>query len=124
MNHEGLLYKLRSNGIGGSVFSVIQEFLSNRRQCVSVDGSLSDFVDVVSGVPQGSVLGPLLFILFTADLFSVTNNLLVGYADDATLISVAKRPSDRIAVSHSLQGDIDRISTWCSRWGMLVKPKL
>ena len=118
VNHKCLLFKLRSVGVGGIVFSVIEEFLSGRRQCVSVDGGLSGFVDVVSGVPQGSVLGPLLFILFTADLFSVVDNLLVGYADDATLISVAQRPINRVAVSHSLQCDIDRISSWCSRWGM------
>jgi len=118
VNHEGLLFKLRSVGVGGSFFSVIQQFLTDRRQCVSVDGGKSGFVDVVSGVPQGSVLGPLLFILYTADLFSVVNNLLVGYADDATLVSVAQRPADREAVSRSLQSDLDSINSWCSTWGM------
>ena len=110
MNHEALLFKLRSVCVSGAVFSVIRQFLSGRRQCVSVDGGLSSFVDVVYGVPQGSVLGPLLFILYTADLFSIVENLLVGYADDATLISVAQRPTNIVSVSNSLQCDIDKIS--------------
>ena len=120
VNHKGLLFKLLSVGVSGAVFSVISQFLSGRRQCVSVDGGLSSFVDVVSGVPQGSVLGPLLFILYTADLFSIVDNLLVGYADDATLISVAQRPANRVSVSNFLQCDIDKISNWCTRWGMCI----
>ena len=79
------------------------------------------FVDLVSGVPQGSVLWlGLLFILYTADLFSIVDNLLVGYADDATLISVAQRPANRVSVSNSLQCDIDKISNWCSSSGMCL----
>jgi len=118
VNHEGLLFKLRSVGVGGCILSIIQQFLSRRQQCISVDGYLSSFVDVVSGVPQGSVLGPLLFIIYTADLFSVVSNLLVGYADDATLVSVAQSPANRIEISNSLQCDVDKICDWCSRWGM------
>ena len=120
MNHEGLLFKLRSVGVGGAVFSVIRQFLSGRRQCVSVDDGLSSFVDVVSAVPQRSVLDPLLFILYTADLLSIVDNLLVGYADDATLISVAQRPANRVSVSNSPQCDIDKISNWCTMWGMCL----
>ena len=104
-------------GIGGSVFSVINQFVTDRKQCVSVDGSLSRFLDV-SRVRQGSVLGPLLFILYTADLFSVVSNLLVGYDDDATFISIPQRPANRVAVSNSIQNDINIISGWCHRWGM------
>ena len=59
VNHQGILYKLSSVGIGGSVLSVLTQFLSNRSQYVLVDGCRSELVDVVSGVPQGSVLGPL-----------------------------------------------------------------
>ena len=63
VNHQGILYKLSFVGIGDSVLSVLRQFLSNRSQYVLLDGSRSKLVNVVSGVPQGSVLGPLLFLL-------------------------------------------------------------
>ena len=66
VNHLGILYKLCSVGIGGSVLSIVTQFLSNRSQLVMVDGCWSKLVDVVSGVPQGSVLSPLLFLLYTS----------------------------------------------------------
>ena len=53
-----------------------------------VDGCLSKLVNVVSGVPQGSVLGPLLFLLYTSELFSILENKRIGYADDSTLMAV------------------------------------
>ena len=65
VNHEGILYKLWSVGIGGSVLSIWAQFLSNRSQYVIVDGYRSNLVSVVSGVSQGCVFGPLLFLLST-----------------------------------------------------------
>ena len=82
INHLDILYKLCSVGIGGSVLSILTQFLSNRTQQVMVDGHRSKLVNVVSGVPQGSVLGPLLFLLYTSELFSILENKLIGYADD------------------------------------------
>ena len=69
VNNQGILYKRSSVGIGGSVLSVLTQFLSNRSQYVLVDGCRSNLVNIVSGVPQGSVLGPLLFLLYTSELF-------------------------------------------------------
>ena len=88
VNHLGILYKLCSVGIGGSVLSILTEFLSDRSQQVIVDGCRSKLVNVVSGVPQGNVLGPLLFLLYTSVLFSILENKLIGYADDSTLMAV------------------------------------
>ena len=69
-------------GIGVSVLSILTLFLSNQSQHVMVDGCQSKLFDVVSGVPEGSILGPLLFLLYTLELFSILENKLIGYADD------------------------------------------
>ena len=122
VNHAGLLFKLQSVGVGGVFLRVIHGFLSGRSQRVKVDGASSRPVGVVSGVPQGSVLGPLLFLLYTSDLSDALENVLVGYADDSTLIATVPRPSDRISVVSSLNRDLIRIGEWCSAWGMLVNP--
>ena len=71
VNHRRILFRLSSVGIGGSVLSVLTQFLSNRLQFVLVDGYHSKLLNVVSGVPQGSVFGPLLFLLYTSELFSI-----------------------------------------------------
>ena len=68
VNHKALLFKLKQLGIGGPFFNILSEFLSNRMQQFVVDGQLGDLRPVVSGIPQGSVLGPLLFILYTHDM--------------------------------------------------------
>ena len=79
VNHHGILFQLCFVGVGGSVLSVLTQFLSNRSQYVGVDGCRSKLVNVVSGVPQGSVLGPQLFLLYTAELFSIVENKHYGY---------------------------------------------
>ena len=86
VSHSGLSFKLKSIGVGGSVLSICREFLSNRRQRVVVDGATSEWIPIVSGVPQGSVLGPLLSILCTSKMFDLVENRLFSYGDDYTLL--------------------------------------
>ena len=88
VNHAAIIYKLKSVRVDGSVLSVIEEFLTCRSHCVSLDGCCNQSVDVVSGVPQGSVLGPLHFILFMAELMRIPENIFVSYADDSILVAV------------------------------------
>ena len=83
-----------------------------------VDGCRSKLVNVVSGVPQRSVLGPLLFLLYTLELFSILENKLIGYADDSTLLAVVPSPGVRVAVAESLIRDLGRVSEWCDLLGM------
>ena len=74
------------------MLSVLTQFLSKRPQHVMVDGCWSKLVNVVSGVQQGSVLGPLLFLLYTSELLSILENKLIDYADDSTLMAVFSIP--------------------------------
>ena len=83
-----------------------------------VNGCRSKLVNIVSGVPQGSVLGPLLFHLYTSELFSILENKLIGYADDSTLIAVAPSLGLKVAVAESLSNDLVKVSEWCDLWGI------
>ena len=118
VNHQGILYRLSSVGIVGSVLSVLMQFLSNRSQFVLVDGYRSKLVNVVSGVPQGSVLGPLLFLLYTSEFFSILEIKLIGYADDSTLMAVVLSPGDRVTLAEPLNYDLVRVNAWYDLWGM------
>ena len=69
-------------------------------------------------MPQGSVLGPQLFLFYTTELFSVVENKLNGYADDSTLVAVVPSPGERVDDSESMNRDINRVSVWCNLWGM------
>ena len=111
------------------MMSVLTQLLSNRSQYVVVGGYVPNVVDgggclctklvnVVSGVPQGSVLGPQLFLLYTAELFFIVENKLYGYADDSTLVAVVPSPGERVTVSESMNRDLNRVSVWCDLWGM------
>ena len=86
-------------GIGGSVLSILTQVLSNQSQQVMVDSCRSKLVKVVSGVSQGSVLGPLLFLLYTSEFFSILEIKLIGYANDPTLMAVMPCPGVRVAVA-------------------------
>ena len=122
INHKALIFKLRPLGVGGPFPSILTEFLSNRLHRVVVDGQFNDYRGVVSGVLQGSVLDPLLFILYTHDIWLGLENMLVSYADDATLLACFPPPNMRSDVAESLNRDLSKISTWCNLWGMRLNP--
>ena len=106
VDHEILLSKLSNYGIKGKIYDWIKDFLSDRYQTVCVDGSLSIFALVISGVPQGSVLGPILFILFINELDdSILDSILGKFADDTRVQRHISQATD----SAILQKDLDNI---------------
>ena len=78
-------------------------------------------INVVSGVPQGSVLGLLLFLLYTSEFFSILENKMIGYADDSIFIAVVPSPGVRVAVAESLAYDLVKVSEWCDLWGFEIE---
>ena len=122
VSHSGLLFKLKSIGVGGSVLSNCREFLSDRMQRVVVDGAGSEWIPIVSGGPQGSMLGPLLFIIYTSEMFELVENRLFAYADGSTLLAVFHKPADRPAVGASLNRDLAKILEWCDHCCIILNP--
>jgi hypothetical protein len=114
--HRRLLLKLPAYGIKGKILSWIKAFLTNRKQRVILEDCTSEWVEVLSGVPQGSVLGPLLFVIFINDLPDVVRNVIKLYADDSKILSVVNSQADQIL----LQKDLDRIVEWCATWLMFL----
>ena len=113
-----LLAKIHHYGIRGSTYNWIRSFLQNRNQQVVVDGATPDKVEVISGVPQGTVLGPLLFLMFINDLpDTVTSNTRV-FAGDCIIYRTVKSIQDCL----QLQEDLRELATWEETWGMLVNP--
>ena len=112
--HQRLLHKLKSYGIRHHTLNWINAFLTNRTHQVLVNGSHSETQIVTSGVPQGTVLGPLLFLLYINDIENNLTSKIRLFADDSALY----RKIDTLADSHSLQQDILRLQDWADKWQM------
>ena len=120
VNHSKLIMKLHSYGIRSATLRWIQAFLGNRRQKVVVEGEESDSVPVTSGVPQGSVLGPILFLVYINDLPDDIVSQVRLFAVDTAIYLTLENKSD----SDKLQRDLDRLQTWEARWDMEFNPSM
>lgn len=118
MPHELLKTKLFSLGVSRQILQWVDDFLSDRKQAVVVNGTRSSFDDVVSGVPQGSVLGPILFLAHINDIVSSTSSNVRLFADDCVCYRVIDDASD----CRKLQVDIDNLGLWAKTWGMRFQP--
>ena len=114
--HKRLVQKLKAHGIKGEVVNWIEEWLRDRKQRVVVNGESSDWAKVESGVPQGSVLGPVLFTVFINDLEDRIKSRISKFADDTKLIGSAesKEKTDRPII----QEDLNKLNEWAVKWQM------
>ena len=110
--HQRLLLKLKLLGITGKTLSWIKAFLSERQQCVRVENECSTWKKVISGIPQGSVLGPILFVVFINDMPEAVSSMCQLFADDAKIFRGIQSKEDIAA----LQEDLDRLDEWSDKW--------
>ena len=112
--HRGLLKKLESIGVRGPLLKWIEHYLKDRQQRVCINGQFSDWSYILSGVPQGSVLGPLLFLIFINDLTHVIDHTNMRlFADDTCLFITV---DNRITASNDINDDLRAIQNWSDEW--------
>jgi len=119
--HEGLIFKLRQNGINNNLLLLITSFLSNRKQRVVLNGIQSDWQNIYSGVPQGSVLGPLLFLIYINDLSDNINSNIKLFADDSSLFIKVRNIEE---AQNLLTSDLNTVSLWANQWKMQFNPDI
>ena len=119
--HNLLMAKLEAYGLGGKTLSYIFSYLRNRNQCVCINDKKSDFQKIISGVPQGSITGPILFNFSINDLFFfVSSASMHNFADDNSLSAAAKTVTE---LKNTLQSESEVIINWFKNNKMIVNPE-
>ena len=116
--HQRLLTKLRGYGIEGRILTWIEAFLTDRRRGVVINDIRSSWADVTSTIPQGSVLGPMLFICYINDMPSSVQSSIYLFADDAKLYRNIASDDDPTALQH----DIQQLEKWSEEWQLHFNP--
>ena len=120
--HEGLIFKLKQFGVSGNLLNLLSNYLSDRYQRVVLNGQESDWEKINAGVPQGSVLGPLLFLVYINDLIDGISSNIKLFADDSSLFT---RVRDDVNATHErLTHDLDKITKWAHTWKFRFNPDL
>ena len=117
--HRGLLHKLSSIGIKGNVLRWFSSYLSERSQRVVINGQASTWINVQTGVPQGSILGPLLFLHYINDIVNQTNSNIRLFADDTSLYIIVESP---VTAAQTLNSDLQGIHAWSTDWVVKFNP--
>ncbi len=113
--HSKLVFKAKQLGITGKVHNWIKKnWLSNGKQRVVINGTASNWASVTSGVPQGSVLGPILFTVYINDIDVRLSNFISKFVDDTKIGNIVVDERDRL----NLQEDLRKISRWSEKWEM------
>ena len=113
------IFKLNQNGISGSLLKLFEDYLHGRKQRVVLNGFNSDYSPIEAGVPQGSVLGPLLFLVYINDLERNIKSNVNFFADDTMLFPLVKDP---VTSANDLNHDLNMIYQWAHQWKMEFNP--
>ena len=116
--HKRLLHKLKNYGIPEHILNWLAAFLTDRKQRVGVNGVFSEWAEVISGIPQGSVMGPVMFVVYINDLPDCIKSCLFLFADDTKLYREIRSPID----IGNLQIDISALEDWAKLWLLLYHP--
>ena len=117
--HVGLLHKLKASGVKGKILDWFKHYLSDRKQRVVLPGAISDWVFIRAGVPQGSILGPLLFLIYINDIVTDIGSNIRLFADDTSLYIIVDDP---ITAANCINTDLDKISRWAATWLVSFNP--
>ena len=119
VSHNGLIYKLKQNGVAGDLLDTLTNFLKDRKQKVILNGQYSTWTNIEVGVPQGSILEQSLFLIYINDLPEnfVSNPKL--FADDTSLFSVIR---NKYLSAQNLNGHLNKINHWAFQWKMTFNP--
>ena len=117
--HDDIIFKLTQNSISGNLLNLLRDFLNERKQRVILNGQFSTWKNVSAGVPQGSILGSLLFLIYINDLTEGLSTNAKLFADDTSLFSVIH---DTQTSANNLNKDLERISNWATQWKMNFNP--
>ena len=117
--HDGLIYKLNRMGINGNLKSLLESFLSDRYQRVVLNGQSSDWAKINAGVPQGSILAPMLFLVYINDITEELSSGIKLFADDTSIFSVVHNPE---STGQDLNRDLILIKNWGFQWKMDFNP--
>ena len=117
--HDGIIFKLKQNGISGNLLDLLSNFLRNRKQRVVLHGQTSSWADVNAGVPQGSILGPLLFLIYVNDLADGLSSNAKLFPDDTSLFSVVH---DANTTAKELNNDLVKINRCAYQCKMSFNP--
>ena len=118
VSHRKLCHKLSYYGVNGNLLRWMKDYLTDRSQCVLLEGISSKSHHVLSGVPQGSVLAPLLFLIYINDITKSITSTIRLYADDVLLYRVINDEADTIC----LQNDLLILENWANTWQMKFNP--
>ena len=111
--HAGLIYKLRASGVSGNLLRWFENYLQNRYQRVVIPGAKSDWNYICAGVPQGSILGPLLFLLYINDIVKDIGSNIRLFADDTSLYIIVENPE---IAADILVTDLAKVAAWAKTW--------